>query len=201
MSTIADLKKDFQKLVKTNKLSHGYLLFGHESANEKIVFAKELAGSFEGGAAVLLDALFLDARTDGGIDLVRSASNFLWQKPAVSPRRTLIIENADFLTLPAQNAILKIAEEPPVSTLIFLVVKDHDGLLPAVVSRFQKIFVSGESGIKNNESGMAREFLKSGLSQRKEVLKNLMEEVKEDESDQKLEEFVTGLFAELSKDK
>ncbi len=204
MAVVAELKKDFQKLIEHDALAHGYIFFGHESASEKITFAKELANFFEHrewevGERILSDAHLIDARLAGGIDLVRAASHFLWQKPAISARRMLIIENADYLTLPAQNAILKIAEEPPAHALLFLIVKDPDVLLPAVVSRFQRIFVAKDSA-RDTDTAFAREFLKSTNARRKEMLNELLDEVKEDEHDQKLEEFVAGLIAELEKD-
>ncbi len=207
MTLVEKLSADFQKLAEKGNLGHGYVLFGHDSAREKLAIAKDLAKFFETSATkpskgVLLDALFLDAQAeDKGIDIVRGASQFLWQRPVVSFRRTLVIVNADRLTLPAQNAILKIAEEPPPSALIILIVKDPDILLPAVVSRFQKIFVAKDPKAKEIDSELAKKFIKSSEATRKELLKNLMEEIKEVENDIKLEEFVTGLIVELRKDK
>lgn len=205
MASIAELKKNFKKLIEENNLAQSYIFFGHESAAEKLEFAKELANFFERskweiGDRVLSDALFLDSQAgDGGIDVVRTASNFLWQKPVVSPRRTLVIANADRLTIPAQSAILKIAEEPPANALIILIVKDPEVLLPAVASRFQKIFIA-KNKEANSNTDFAKSFLKAGAAKRKEMLKDLMEEIKEEENDAKMEELVTGLFAELHKD-
>ena len=112
-----------------------------------------------------------------------------------------MIAAADRLTLPAQNAILKISEEPPAHALIILMVKDPEVLLPAVVSRFQKIFVCGDAGVQKLNTELAQKFLKAGGARRKELLKDLMEEIKESRNDRKLEELVTGLIVELRKDK
>jgi DNA polymerase-3 subunit delta' len=75
-----------------------------------------------------------------GIDAVREIRNFLWQKPNVSKRRTLVLDEAEFLTAEAQNALLKITEEPPASSLIILVSSDPDGLLPTILSRIEKVY-------------------------------------------------------------
>jgi DNA polymerase-3 subunit delta' len=81
-----------------------------------------------------------DARGDSiGIDAVREAKHFLWQRPNASPRRTLVIDDADLLTIEAQNALLKITEEPPNSSLLILVTADPDALLPTILSRLPKI--------------------------------------------------------------
>lgn len=75
-----------------------------------------------------------------GIDAVREIKNFLWQKPNTSSRRTLILDEVEFLTAEAQNALLKITEEPPASSLIILVSSDPDGLFATIMSRIEKIY-------------------------------------------------------------
>lgn len=148
---------------------------------------------------LLNDAVFCDARIDGGIDLVRTASEFLWQKPAISSRRTLIIDNADLLTAPAQNAILKIAEEPPKSALIILLVQDPSVLLPAVQSRFQKIFIVSEDE-REFPKKEAVEFLGASLLKRRELIKELVGRASDEEDPKLIESFVFGLIAELRRD-
>ncbi len=198
----SDLKKLFSELIKDNRLSHSYIFFGYGASGDKLAAAKNLAnflevGKWEEPTRVLNDAVFCDAQSDGGIDLVRLSSEFLWQKPAVSNRRLLVIDNAQALTLPAQNAILKIAEEPPAGALIILLIKDPGALLPAVQSRFQKIFLSG----KEKEERPIQEvgaFLKTAPAKRKEFLKSLMERTEEEP--QLVGDFVRDLMAELQKD-
>lgn len=204
MAFVTELKKDFKKLIDSGRLAHGYIFFGHESDEEKFLFGKELANFLENkkweiGERILNDAHFIDASVEAGIDLVRAASQFLWQKPAVSQKRTLIINKADNLTLPAQNAILKISEEPPPHALIILLVKNPGVLLPAVQSRFQKIYVHGQNNTKpranaNAANELAKNFLKSSLPKRKEVIKEIVED------DTKLEDFITSLIEILRKD-
>ena len=75
-----------------------------------------------------------------GIDAVREIKNFLWQKPNVSAKRTLIIDEAELLTTEAQNALLKVTEEPPMSSLLIIIASDPDGIVPTILSRLQKIY-------------------------------------------------------------
>ena len=74
-----------------------------------------------------------------GIDIIRSLKYFLWQKPANSKLRTVIIKESENLTNQAQNAALKIVEEPPESSLIIFITKNVENLLPTLTSRLQKI--------------------------------------------------------------
>lgn len=199
MSSISELKKDFQPLIKKDKLGHGYILFGHGSEEARLDFSKELTNfleteKWEIGERTLSDVFIADARVEGGIDLVRSASKFLWQKPIHSVKRTLVINYADVLTIPAQNAILKIAEEPPPSSLILLLVKHPEVLLPALRSRFQKIYIHGGK-LRASESKLAKQFLKAPAAKRRDILKSIIDDDKE------LENFVAAIMAGLYKDK
>jgi DNA polymerase-3 subunit delta' len=51
-----------------------------------------------------------------------------------------IIENADALTLPAANALLKVIEEPPERTVIILSAENAEGILPTIQSRAQFVY-------------------------------------------------------------
>lgn len=78
-----------------------------------------------------------------GIDEVRRIQAFLKLKTTgIQPiRRVVIVEDSQKMTIEAQNAFLKILEEPPKDTVIILTVKDEKTLLPTIVSRSQIIRV------------------------------------------------------------
>lgn len=100
-------------------------------------------GKFEEGG-LLQDAILIrpDEKGTLGIDAIRTLKNFLWQKPVFSSRRAAIIDEAELLTTEAQNALLKIAEEPPPSTLLILVTSDIEALAPTLRSRLSRIYFS-----------------------------------------------------------
>ncbi len=138
----SQLVKDFKQLVKNGRLAHGYIFFGEPEIG-KFYFAKHLAYLLEQGAFALSDrplqdALVLDDAT--GIDAMRELKNFLWQKPNMSGTRIAIINNAENLTSEAQNAILKIAEEPPEHAMVILIVNQLENILPPLLSRLQKVY-------------------------------------------------------------
>lgn len=200
MARAAELEKYFKRLIKNEKLSHGYLLYGHTGINERVDCVNCLANFFENAKwekaeQILFDYKFIDAALDGGIDLVRESTQFLWQKPIKSQRRMLVIDNADELTLPAQNAILKIAEEPPEHALIFLLLKSPDAILPAVVSRFQRVFISGEAPQAKVSSSA---FLNSDMKGKKDFLKDLAD--REKEGEKLIDDFVFAVMRDLSKE-
>ncbi|MBU2101642.1 AAA family ATPase [Patescibacteria group bacterium] len=135
----------FKKLIESNGLAHGYLLFG-ESSVGKFLFAKSLANflenhQFEEPEHPLKEVLIL-APEDGsiGINPIRDAKQFLSRKPVLSSRRVLIIDEAEAMTNQAQNAVLKLAEEPPENSLIIIITSGLEAILPTLKSRLQKIY-------------------------------------------------------------
>jgi len=204
-----DLAKNFKQLVDKNQLVHGYLLYG--PSPEKLAFAQSLANYFEHKQWVLPQGILLDAKfVDGanpserpkeqkseevGIDEMRDIKYFLWQKPVASPKRLLVVNRADMLTPQAQNAILKITEEPPAHALIVLTVVEPEVLLPTVVSRFQKIYFGGDPGAAAEDIQLAKDFLKAGPAKQKEWLKEIVDD------NRLLEGFAFGLLQELRRDR
>jgi DNA polymerase-3 subunit delta' len=80
-----------------------------------------------------------------GIESIRDLQHFLSLKIPVSRddkrkvARLIIIEQADTMTIEAQNALLKMLEEPPADTCLILVVAQANSLLSTIRSRSQII--------------------------------------------------------------
>jgi hypothetical protein len=81
------------------------------------------------------------------IDAVRDVQRFLRLKTTgVSElRRGIVIEHSEALTIEAQNALLKVLEEPPMDTAIIMTVHSANVLLPTIYSRSQSINVNRPS--------------------------------------------------------
>lgn len=137
------LRAKFQNLIDQKKLGQAYLFFG-EAGLGKFSFAKTLAVYLETGnwdfkhSGVLIDGLVLTSPL--GVEQARQVKNFLWQKPFRSSCRTVVIGKAENLTSEAQNALLKIIEEPPRSSLFLLTVSDPALLAGTINSRLNKIY-------------------------------------------------------------
>ncbi len=79
-----------------------------------------------------------------GIETVKLIQKKLYFKPIKSPYKLLIIEDAQLLTPEAQNALLKVLEEPPANTHIMLGTESIETLLPTIQSRCQIIILEEE---------------------------------------------------------
>lgn len=77
------------------------------------------------------------------IDQIREVQKFLQLKTVGTGqiRRIVCLEHADALTPEAQNALLKLLEEPPADTVIILTAQHKRRLLPTILSRVQTVQV------------------------------------------------------------
>lgn len=69
------------------------------------------------------------------VDSVRRIAPFMGLKASQGGWRVVIVDDADTMTEEAQNAILKILEEPPAKALLILVTHRPGRLLPTIRSR------------------------------------------------------------------
>ena len=73
------------------------------------------------------------------IEQVRGLISQLGNRPSRGPRRVAIIDDAETLNLPGQNALLKTLEEPPGSTIIFMVTQSERALIDTIRSRTRPV--------------------------------------------------------------
>jgi len=79
------------------------------------------------------------------LEQVREGIRFLSRKPFEKEYKVLVILNAEKMTDEAQNALLKILEEPPSYASILLSSKTENSLLDTVVSRCRKFHVAPQN--------------------------------------------------------
>ena len=79
-----------------------------------------------------------------GIDAIRELKKELAIKPLTKNGgygRAVIFKDFHKMSVPAQNSILKLLEEPPESTILILLVDTKNSVLPTIVSRLQWVEV------------------------------------------------------------
>lgn len=74
-----------------------------------------------------------------GISEIKNIQKTAFLKPMKSKFKAVILEDAHLLTTEAQNAMLKILEEPPEHTLLLLGADTKEAFLPTILSRCQII--------------------------------------------------------------
>jgi DNA polymerase III subunit delta' len=78
-------------------------------------------------------------RTEVLIEQVRDFIGRLGVHPSRGIRRIAVIDDAETLNIPAQNALLKTIEEPPADTIIMLITKSERALLDTMRSRMRPV--------------------------------------------------------------
>ena len=93
------------------------------------------------GRGVHLDVIAIAPEDSGSIKIeqVRDVIDKADYRPFEGKRRVVVIDEADALVVPAQNALLKTLEEPPSASIFILVSSMPDALLPTVISRCPRL--------------------------------------------------------------
>lgn len=91
--------------------------------------------------AVHPDVIVIEPGETGSIKIeqVRDAIDRAAYRPFEGRRRVVIVDEADAMVPPAQNALLKTLEEPPSASIFLLVSSMPDALLPTVQSRCPRL--------------------------------------------------------------
>lgn len=148
------IKEHFQKAIESHKVSHAYILAGEAGMGRK-----SLAGAF---AMTLLcekglrepcmechacrqvmsgnhpDLIYVTHEKPGsiGVDDIRHQINdTIMVRPYSSYYKIYIVDEAEKMTVQAQNALLKTIEEPPSYAVIILLTTNPDLFLPTILSR------------------------------------------------------------------
>ena len=149
------IKEYFERTLANGQISHAYILTGEAGMGRKT-----LAKTF---AMTLLceenhskndpcgqchsciqfqtdnhpDVIYVTHAKEGiGVDDIREQINGTVQvKPYSSPYKIYIVDEAEKMTVQAQNALLKTLEEPPSYVVILLLTTRSDSFLPTILSR------------------------------------------------------------------
>jgi hypothetical protein len=135
----------------------GAILIYGGSLKDRVAKSKEFMQDIS--PANILEVEVPSDKKSIGIEQVRQAVIFIGKKPFLEGNKVIIVPNADKLTTEAQNAFLKVLEEPPEYALIILCAKTQEALLPTVISRCQRVSVHGEEG-RAGDSGEKSELEK-----------------------------------------
>ncbi len=148
------IKEHMHNALQTRKISHAYIIHGEKSSGKEFiarVFAMALQCEKEGTEPCnecrsckqsvsknQPDIIYVTHEKPNTIsveDIRGQVNNDVAIKPYSSKYKVYIINEAEIMTVQAQNAILKTLEEPPAYVIILLLVSNLQTLLPTILSR------------------------------------------------------------------
>lgn len=152
------IKEHFKKAIETDKVSHAYILSGEVGMGRK-----SLANAFtlsllcdhsksdtKGEPCMMChackqilsgnhpDLIYVTHEKPGSIgvdDVRRQIQDTISIRPYSSLYKIYIVDDAEKMTVQAQNALLKTIEEPPSYAVIFLLTRNLDSFLSTILSR------------------------------------------------------------------
>lgn len=135
-----NVKQRLENSIASNKISHAYIFAGKRGVGKKTVaniFADILTnGSVADVITVTNEYYGIDSKSDiVSVDTIRAASADMYMKPYLADKRVFIIPDAEKMNAQAQNALLKIFEEPPSYCVIILITQNDNMLLQTIRSR------------------------------------------------------------------
>lgn len=136
------IKELLTRQMESGSVPHAYLFTGKRGVGKKTVarnFAKSLTNdSIYDMIEVSNETYGIDAKALS-VDTIRKARADAYSKPYASERRVFLIPEADGMLAPAQNALLKILEEPPSYVVFILLAENENLLLPTIRSRCVRV--------------------------------------------------------------
>lgn len=138
-----NVKEMLKKLVDTDKVGHAYLFVGKEGIGKKMVatyFAKEIMEKDSLGVFNENDFKIISPEKDLiKVEEIRNLINEVYLKPTFSTKKVIIIDDADKMNSSAQNALLKVLEEPPLYATLILVVSNKEKIIRTILSRVTEV--------------------------------------------------------------
>lgn len=146
--------KHLQNAAAMDKVSHSYIFAGEKGSGKKLlskVFAMTLQCEKHGKEPCLQcssckkamnrnhpDIIYVSHEKPNSIGIEDIREQLIADvsiKPYTGPYKIYIVDEAEKLTVQAQNALLKTIEEPPAYAVILLLVNNAGSLLPTISSR------------------------------------------------------------------
>lgn len=148
------IKEHLQNALAMKKISHAYIINGEKASGKEFIadiFAMTLQcekggkepcqschsckQALSGNQPDIIKVTHEKPNTIGVDDVRTQINSDVAIKPYSSPYKIYIMNEAEKMTVQAQNALLKTLEEPPEYAIILLLVTNLNTLLPTILSR------------------------------------------------------------------
>lgn len=185
-----DLDKDLKALGH-----HAYCLIGSDEARSGLLsFLKKKQSLEPAGNPDFFDRAYENFTIDDARELKAAHAT----RPTSDKGKKIFVISMNGITVEAQNALLKLLEEPAPYAHFFLIIPSRHLLLPTVRSRLYFLQSNGKEAAPGARSSHAKKFLAAAPAKRLELVKSLLDEIgKEKKTKQDAIDFINDIEAEL----
>lgn len=159
----SQIQELLQSTIKSKKIVNGYMFSGSGStknyefakmfAKMILCFKQEGTSCNDCTSCIMFDddnhpdyyEINKDANESIKIDEIRELQERIIEKPITSLKKVYVINNAEKMTVEAQNCLLKTLEEPPEFITIILVSNNENTILTTIKSRCTKVAFTEEN--------------------------------------------------------
>ena len=202
-------KKYLTNSIKSNMVSHAYMFEGPNGIG-KNTMARELAAILLEMENLFNSPDYIEIKPDGNsikIAQIRKLQSDILVKPYKS-YKIYVIDEAQKMTVEAQNALLKTLEEPPKYAIIILITDNKESLLDTIKSRCEIIKFTPiplvevadyltQTGVDKNRASLLANFSRGSMQKAIELSESEDFHIMRDEVQKYVETFLTGSMLDI----
>ena len=202
-------KKYLTNSIKSNMVSHAYMFEGPNGIG-KNTMARELAAILLEMENLFNSPDYIEIKPDGNsikIAQIRKLQSDILVKPYKS-YKIYVIDEAQKMTVEAQNALLKTLEEPPKYAIIILITNNKESLLDTIKSRCEIIKFTPiplvevadyltQTGVDKNRASLLANFSRGSMQKAIELSESEDFHIMRDEVQKYVETFLTGSMLDI----
>ena len=202
-------KKYLSNSIKSNMISHAYMFEGPSGVG-KNTMARELAATLLEMENLFNSPDYIEITPDGNsikIAQIRKLQSDILVKPYKS-YKIYVIDEAQKMTVEAQNALLKTLEEPPKYAIIILITNNKESLLETIKSRCEIIKFTPiplvevadyltQTGVDKNRASLLANFSRGSMQKAIELSESEDFHIMRDEVQKYVETFLTGSMLDI----
>ena len=202
-------KKYLTNSIKSNMVSHAYMFEGPNGIG-KNTMARELAATLLEMENLFNSPDYIEITPDGNsikIAQIRKLQSDILVKPYKS-YKIYVIDEAQKMTVEAQNALLKTLEEPPKYAIIILITNNKESLLDTIKSRCEIIKFTPiplvevadyltQTGVDKNRASLLANFSRGSMQKAIELSESEDFHIMRDEVQKYVETFLTGSMLDI----
>ena len=175
-----------ESFLKNERIPH-IIFHGPPGSGKKTILSRFLKTIYGNEAKMYSNVMFVNCAHSKGIKFIREELKFFaktnTQLNTGIQFKSIVLLNAEHLTVDAQSAMRRCIEQFSINTRFFVVITNKNKLLMPILSRFCEIYVPSVIDDAGNEMNLHNPNIvldKSLQKTRTEIMRDMMEKMEED---------------------